>query len=491
MILFTENKAPTIKIYINESQENTLTEALSPIVYHFTSLMAAREIVQNNVIYLQSPLGVEGDNMRTKQQFFLSTTRQKSSQFGYSQKFSRNGVRITLDGDLLNQRFKSKPVAYWNSDDIGKRQYYNNNDTDFQTKQHHTNNESEDRLFSYQSKIENARQYIKRIDVVIDKENHDSYITAQNILLSYFGYLTYVYDNTKDFDAQSDNTLNQQMIEDYDNSHLQVKRSGGDKANTDTIKKVAFLILIGEVDDNKINQEMANLLRKNGLEKYINGNLFRDLYYYNIEELVSDVKDKLRNYSRSPSEDRSKVLQMLADYFKEHGFKTYQDVINYKFDLGTVSSRRKIDDVYDHTKTISMFVWIKNSWEKYLLGTTLDNVPFKRILETNENMEYFLDDLEYYARDYYTSKDDYQFKLYIKSLINKGISIKDMYSIFRKLNLSNEDIENLIHSTIKIEQITLFDYYNYRFLDEPKDMSIYKNLKHERRFMAMFKKNSN
>lgn len=137
MILLLQENIPNKKIYIKEKQENILKESLTNIVYHFTSLPNALSIVKNNAIFLQTPLGSDSENMKTKQLFFLSTTRQKNSEFGYSQKFKGVGARLTLDGDLLNQNFKSKPINYWGDGTMGKHAYYKSN-SNFSSKQHHS-----------------------------------------------------------------------------------------------------------------------------------------------------------------------------------------------------------------------------------------------------------------------------------------------------------------------------------------------------------------
>ena len=189
------------RIIINESQYQLLNEGLSSLLYHFTSINNGFSICKDDKIYLQSALAKDSDNYDKKRKFYLSCTRVRNSQFGYSYKFSRGGVRIALDGDLLSNNFAGKQINYWNGlndkfryyeyfperskdlegnmsweierfkknhpgatpEDIKRFIEYNFNDS----AQHHTDNESEDRLFSYRPVIEDAHKYIKSIDVLL------------------------------------------------------------------------------------------------------------------------------------------------------------------------------------------------------------------------------------------------------------------------------------------------------------------------------------
>ena len=483
MILLLQENIPSKKIYINEKQENILKESLTDIVYHFTSLSSALSIVKHNTIYLQSVLGNDAENMKTKELFFLSTTRQKSIEFGYSQRFKDNGVRFTLDGELLNQNFKSKAINYWGAS-MGKHSYYNKNH-DFKSKQHHTDNESEDRLFSTLPKIEHASKYIKRIDIVINKNDKSQVIYAQNIYMTKFSNKVFIYDNNKDFDYQTENTINKEIFNNLELNDFQNKERFTSSFSSEDLGKIILMLLIGEVDDKKLNEEAAKLAKHYNFEKYINRDFFRGLnYYWSIEQLISEIKDKLFNFSKHPNELTNRVLSMINDYFKIHKFSTFKQLLQYKISLGVITSS-KDEDLYDINKTITAYAWKKDEFEKYII-LDINKVPFKTVID---DVETFAEKLELYARDNYTSKNNFQFVQYIKSIINKNISIKDMYLIMKKLNLTNEDIESLMnYKPIEVVKITPYDYYNYRFLDELDDINLYRNIKHQRRFMNMFKK---
>ena len=183
-----------------------VNEGLSQLLYHFTSIRAAFNICNENTIYFQSAYAKEADNYDNKRKFYLSCTRIFNSHVGYSNKFNfgEGGVRITLDGNKLAQRYKGKQVNYWGGGVFtDKYTYYNHLPKDYEDlkKRHdwdiirlkgekggvdpseeeieqylrynfdrnaqtHTSNESEDRILSYEPLLSNASNYIISIDVL-------------------------------------------------------------------------------------------------------------------------------------------------------------------------------------------------------------------------------------------------------------------------------------------------------------------------------------
>lgn len=87
-----------------------IRERVSSIVYHFTTVGAIWEIIKNNRIYLSSALETRSDDLDKNKKFFLSLTRQRNGNLGYSKS---KPVRITLDGDMLNNNFKGGAFDYW------------------------------------------------------------------------------------------------------------------------------------------------------------------------------------------------------------------------------------------------------------------------------------------------------------------------------------------------------------------------------------------
>ena len=89
-----------------------LTETLSRIVYHYTTLWPAAKILSSGEFALSSSLGsVELQYAPEGHPYFLSTTRTKTG--GYHNHVGSQAVMFVLDGDYYNTKYPSKPIDYW------------------------------------------------------------------------------------------------------------------------------------------------------------------------------------------------------------------------------------------------------------------------------------------------------------------------------------------------------------------------------------------
>lgn len=123
--------------------KNILTEALSDVVWHFTSLQAAKKIIEQNKFELSIVSGADVSKLGGDKQYYLSTARQKWGGYGKSY-----DCRLELDGRKLSQRYKGGAIDYWQMGPQGT--------------------EYEDRLFSNEPTIPNAKNYIKRVDLFLN-----------------------------------------------------------------------------------------------------------------------------------------------------------------------------------------------------------------------------------------------------------------------------------------------------------------------------------
>jgi hypothetical protein len=90
-----------------------LNERLSSIVYHYTSLLPARNILSTGKFELSSSLGsVEQQYQPKGYPYFLSTTRTRRGGY-HTNSLGRNGVLFVLDGDWYNRHYKASSVDYW------------------------------------------------------------------------------------------------------------------------------------------------------------------------------------------------------------------------------------------------------------------------------------------------------------------------------------------------------------------------------------------
>jgi|694.fasta_scaffold115449_5 hypothetical protein len=123
--------------------KHILTEALSDIVWHFTSPQAAKKIIEQNKFELSIVSGADISKFGGNKQYYLSTARQKWGGYGKSY-----DCRLELDGRKLSQRYKGGAIDYWQMGPQGT--------------------EYEDRLFSNEPTIPNAKNYIKRVDLFLN-----------------------------------------------------------------------------------------------------------------------------------------------------------------------------------------------------------------------------------------------------------------------------------------------------------------------------------
>ena len=148
-------------------QKFVLNESISKVVYHFTNFDNAVNIIRNDKIILSTSWGGDLVDISNKK-FYLSVTRQRNSDIGYPKAIGLK-VRITLDGEKLNQRFSGKAVDFFGSREglKGKFGYYKKTPIN----KYQPSTESEDRIFSHTPTIEHVSKYIIRMDVL--DYNHD------------------------------------------------------------------------------------------------------------------------------------------------------------------------------------------------------------------------------------------------------------------------------------------------------------------------------
>ena len=123
--------------------KSILSEALSDTVWHFTSHDGAKNIIEKNKFELSIAVESDISKFGGNKQFYLSTARQKRGGYGRGRYF-----RFELDGRKLSQRYRGGAIDYWQRGP--------------------ESSEYEDRLFSDDPTIPNAKNYIKRLDLLLD-----------------------------------------------------------------------------------------------------------------------------------------------------------------------------------------------------------------------------------------------------------------------------------------------------------------------------------
>lgn len=169
-----------------------IVEGLSDILYHVTTLDSAASIIGGNKFVLSPVMrnGPDEKSSKPNKLYFMSTARSPKS--GYVTRSIGagpvpTGVAImVLDGKKLSQRYSGGPTAYFSSGirNAAPNEY----------------DEQEDRVYSDDREIPDARNYIKSVYVVLSL---DASPQARNNLLAIkkSGIPTYLYTNPDD--AQS------------------------------------------------------------------------------------------------------------------------------------------------------------------------------------------------------------------------------------------------------------------------------------------------
>ena len=133
---FQRGRYPTFAVSADVNQP--LTESLSRVAFHYTSIRSALKIVSSGEFELSSTLGsVEQQYAPRGKPYFLSTTR--SRQGGYHDIIGQQAVLFVLDGNWFNQHYVSRPVDYWENRNPSLP--------------HHRTHEAEDRVFSSEPTI--------------------------------------------------------------------------------------------------------------------------------------------------------------------------------------------------------------------------------------------------------------------------------------------------------------------------------------------------
>ena len=125
----------------------TINSGISDVVYHFTQIGYATEILEDNKFALTFVSGADDNNNFKNKYYYLSTTRSKTGSF---HRDSNIGVLLKLNGVKLRNNYVGNPVDYWGRE--------------FRKVAPHKN-EMEDRIWSDKPFIEPAIKYIDEIHI--------------------------------------------------------------------------------------------------------------------------------------------------------------------------------------------------------------------------------------------------------------------------------------------------------------------------------------
>lgn len=383
------SKVPVGKtIIISESQikalqEIILTEGISSILYHFTSVQALYSILLSQKFYLKTGVfkqSYEHTLSDGKRMYYLSTTRNKNANEGYSNGYKSEGaVRITLDGEKLSHKYKGVPTNYWGDESaLGRIKYLNPNKVGYATKwddemKQHRNDETEDRIWSFHPTIPNVMEYIKRIDIFVPtegiisdyevriekakQEGKEEIVKAlqsriegrkeeernlKSIIYEIYNLvgrrgILFLYDNEKEFSIGNNNTVTPEWLEkndfytDYKGRQSQYSLISNVSTNNALFHMLANALAIMVFNENRDNRKklIIQYCKQYGFQNKLSQDLFNkvdSILYRNSN--IFDISRDINDNPRANAEDSARVQDMVTHWMRKHGYRSLRDVVN-------------------------------------------------------------------------------------------------------------------------------------------------------------------
>ena len=329
-----------------------LSEGITDIVYHFTSLENFLSIVKNNEFVLRaSNLTKTSEYNKNGYYYYFSTTRGKNGNEGYGMSLEGT-VRITLDGRKLSQRYKGQPFDYW-----GPSWKKNT--------QSHEYDEMEDRILSNEPVIKNALDYIIRADVLFGiynkieniksrienakQQGKAQIVTAwehrlddekkrcqseRAIIRQIYDCLMnkrkaeclFVYSSEKDFANQSDSiSYYGDIIHD---NNLSIPISSPENNNKYLFATSYFVALIAMFENTNSDKDIAKIYKMLGYDEYLNGAEIKRVKY-NLRQGFTYIVDSISNCESSSDPKFSKITGPFTKYLRTHKFKNLKQFIEF------------------------------------------------------------------------------------------------------------------------------------------------------------------
>lgn len=277
-----------------------LFESLSRVVYHYTNVRAARNILRDRQFELTSSIGsdIESNLSIPGYPYFLSTTRSRRG--GYHDSHSSASVLFVLDGNWYNAKYKSKPVDYWNDRDPNKS---------FGRK-----HEAEDRLFSKTPSIPITG--VREVHVLLKPNaiNAGGYVREILLLAKKNGIAPYLYNNSKDW-------LNLNKT-----NSLKIKARAELKGATPTIRGADRRVFISPVWS-----ELINSSKYANLSKEAKDTLYHINYDYDRNNIIQGLRTDLSNIKSpgsSSKPDRAQLIGIIK-FMQAHNLKNVSEFINF------------------------------------------------------------------------------------------------------------------------------------------------------------------
>ena len=462
------------RINILESQyiKNLISESLSPVVYHFTLAETVYKILSDNKFRCTLSSNFS-DSFSKKHLFYFCLSRVKTIHFSndvISSSFGNNSnARIEIDGNILNERYKGFPIDYWQS---SKGHYDGNKGKAYGV------TEYEERVVTDKPYIPNAIKYIRRIDILVEKNLTTWYkklLETSNEL----GVPIYFYSNKKDFSLQTKNIIN------YAVEKTIIEPQTGDSRYRPLNNKVlglSNLLMLICYDDmydisRKYEEEgrpmipnvISPVLDKYGLAHLKDacsrriGNEIFSMYgnrlstYVELANRISagysgeDIR-KLNTHDSDGTDDGEKIVILAADFLRKNGVGNFRELAVKKYNE---ENAEKSSPILPEVKCVVE----KNTWSnentirraddkslwKYWDKDYFYQEMTRKVREQEDDKNWYEqygknDGYTYNEIIHYTSKSADSFIKYLERLINNdSLTLYDWSVIIYKLFDGNLD----------------------------------------------------
>ena len=489
-------------VIINEGQYSLLTESFVDLEYHFTTLPNLLSICMEDAVVLSPMVNRSSDNSDRKRKFFLSLTRIRDGRVGYSR--NRN-VRITFDGHALKDSFKGQSYNYWAGNVFdNKHTYYQkmnshgneearraNAEREFQKDgkwldfnefykrnfnprmQQHSGNESEDRLLSRKSMIENAHKYILSVDVLLDEYGKDETYYAFQLLKYEQRYNIRFFDDKEEFNKPNGKNINEKLRESYVNGEKVKTPLFYGHNHIDAVLGDALAFMSLAWGDKDIPLKIKEMLSKYGLGQY-ERNISAYIQKCKNTYSVTGAYDRLRDFGqRIHSRDEANVMQMLTDFILSIGADSLMGAVRILSDRVDYEASKKYGGYASSRIDASVKIPLYVEHGKYVVFQDPKTTKFNDVMRWDENRiqseaDWVASTVDYDRNAYHTtSKNQTSIFMYVKKLLTKG-TVYDVFKTLNKMGIWSEFAESN-NINIKREELDYYDASRYNTVNAARE----------------------
>ena len=356
-------------------------------------------------------------------------------------------------------------------------QYYELGDVLSSDIQGHSAFESEDRLFTNDYKIDNIRNYIKRIDILLsgnfkDENKHKNLYAMVYQMILRGRNKVFVYDNMEDFSLQSKNTINEQIVN-KDNAWDDYKEASETWPSIGyRYRPIGLLLSIFShtFDRNEKNKYIAREMKRLGLGDGIKEALkdVNNTWGNTIEHATELILEDMVNMSSDPTENGQIIINAIHNVLREHGYKSLGEM--KKKEQKELERRcdryAKYNDLDTQVKK-TFHIFELNSKRYDITDPNQADFWFILGLDTKKQRYDFINDLiselDWNYGDEWLKKirngDKETFKKYLQHLAHHPAPFTDMMGMLRQLCNEKEILDNIgyHYETYDIES----DYWNF------------------------------